>query len=377
MPFRKVVAATLLSAACFTTHAQNAVTDPGTALLANYAVRESALPVSEDPRWRKPRSLVVGLPSLVRIPIDDFENWLGSAAPGVSITFVTTREAFTEAAATADGALLGNCSWLDPETMQLRWVQAFTAGVERCLERPFDWTNKVMLTNARGMAGPYIAEHVITMALMLAHGMPAYYRNQREGSWGLTREIIETARPLGGGSLLVLGLGGIGSKVAEKAAALGMRVTATRNSSRTGPDYVDYVGLPNEMTALASKADVVVNTLPLTPRTSGVFDKAFFDAMKPTAHFINVGRGGSVVTDDLVAALDSGSIAGAGLDVTDPEPLPAGHRLWQMANVIITPHSSSVSGRGSRDMFVFFRENLRRYVAGEKMLNVVDAKLGY
>ena len=156
-----------------------------------------------------------------------------------------------------------------------------------------------------------------------------------------------------------------------------MRVIATRNSSRSGPDYVDYVGLADELHELAGRADVVVNALPLTASTTGVFDKAFFDAVKPGAIFLSVGRGRSTVTDDLVAALRDGRLYGAGLDVTDPEPLPEDHTLWTMERVIITPHVSSAGSDSMRRSATIAVENLRRYVAGEPLLNVVDKRLGY
>jgi len=149
-----------------------------------------------------------------------------------------------------------------------------------------------------------------------------------------------------------------------------------RNSSREGPPFVDYVGLSGEMLDLAAKADVIVNALPLTEKTRGLIDARFFAAARRGSYFINVGRGGTVATDDLLAALESRQIAGAGLDVTDPEPLPSEHPLWAMNNVIITPH---VAGRGNdrqRQMLVTM-ENIRRYIAGDALLNVVDPARGY
>ena len=182
---------------------------------------------------------------------------------------------------------------------------------------------------------------------------------------------------ISGKTLLVVGLGGIGTDVAQRAHALGMRVTATRASGHEGPAFVSYVGLPDELLKLAADADFIVNTTPLTPQTTGIFNPAFFAAAKPGAYFINVGRGGSVVQADLVAALESGRIAGAGLDVTDPEPLPSGSPLWKMQNVIITPHVSSDSDLGLAARVAVIRENLRRYVAGERMLSEVDLGKGY
>jgi len=182
---------------------------------------------------------------------------------------------------------------------------------------------------------------------------------------------------LDGKTMLVVGLGGIGTEVAHRAHALGMRVVATRRSSRSGPEFVDYVGLADELVALLAEADVVVNATPLTAETEGMFDAAFFAGMKPTAYFINVGRGRSVVTDDLVAALEAGKLAGAGLDVTDPEPLPPSHPLWRLPNVIITPHVAASSIEARERQRIVIRENLRRYAAGEPMLSVVSVTRGY
>ena len=156
-----------------------------------------------------------------------------------------------------------------------------------------------------------------------------------------------------------------------------MRVVATRNSSRSGPDFVDYVGLASELDELAGKADVIVNATPLTRSTTGLFDEEFFSLLKKSALFINIGRGKSVVTADLVAALEQGRLAGAALDVTEPEPLPADHPLWKMNNVIITPHISAYSDMVMKRFWIFVTENLRRYVEGERMLNVVNMKSGY
>jgi phosphoglycerate dehydrogenase-like enzyme len=177
--------------------------------------------------------------------------------------------------------------------------------------------------------------------------------------------------------MLVVGLGGIGTEVASRAHGLNMRVIATRNSRREGPDYVEYVGLADEYVELAKRADVVVNATPLTPDTRGMFDERFFAAIKQGAYFINIGRGESVITDALVGALRRGRLGGAGLDVTDPEPLPPGHPLWSMSNVIITPHVATSSDFRSDRTITLVAENVRRYVRGDKLLSVVDLEQGY
>lgn len=346
-------------------------------LFDKYVLRQSDEPIQDDPRWAKPESIVVYVPSFVLERTPDISRRFRSAAPDVEFRFVTSRAEFKQAAAGADAAILGDCGALDESMSSLRWVQRTAVGVERCLARPLDWQDSVLLTNIAGMSGPFIAEHTIAMIMMLSHDMPWYYRNQLSGDWRRSGNDRRPVAPIDGKTLLVVGLGGIGTKVAEKAAGLGMRVLAVRNSRRSGPDYVEYVGLSDELHELAAKADFVVNTVPLTPNTAGMYDANFFAAMKESAYFVSVGRGGSTVTDDLVAALESGSIAGAGLDVTDPEPLPASHELWSMPNVIITPHTSAASSSGSPDYLVFLRENIRRYVNGERMLNVVDPERGY
>jgi phosphoglycerate dehydrogenase-like enzyme len=285
-----------------------------------------------------------------------------------------------EAAALAKeaDAVIGPCT---PEVLaagpRIRWIQTYSAGVERCVAIPALRDRGILLTNMQRVAGPVMAEHVMAMLLAFARGLHLYVPERMAARW--TSQLPEPARllTLEGKTILVVGLGGIGTEVARRAHAFGMRVIATRASSREGPPFVDYVGLPEELNALAAKADFVVNTTPLTPATRGLFDAKFFAAAKPGAYFINVGRGGSVVQPDLVAALRSGQLAGAGLDVTDPEPLPADSPLWQMPNVIITPHVSAESDLGNDLRFLIAAENLRRYVAGKKMLSVVDVGKGY
>lgn len=207
--------------------------------------------------------------------------------------------------------------------------------------------------------------------------MPAYAQAQTEANWERALSDSVAFGELKGKTLLVVGLGGIGTEIAWRAHGLGMQVIATRNSSREGPDFVEYVGLANELKTLAGKADVIANALPLTAETTGIFNKAFFDAVKPGGIFLSVGRGPSTVTADLIAALESHKLFGAGLDVTDPEPLPKDSPLWHLPNVIITRHVSTAGADSPQRMMIVVVENLRRYVAGEPMLNFVDMGKGY
>jgi phosphoglycerate dehydrogenase-like enzyme len=239
-------------------------------------------------------------------------------------------------------------------------------------------TGDKILTNGQRLSSNALAEHAIALTMALARGLDVYLHNQSQARWiGRGELVLGPSMELAGRTMLVVGLGGIGTQTARRAHGLGMNVIATRGSRREGPDYVDYVGLADEVLDLAGRADVVVNTAPLTEQTRGMFDAEFFRAMKSTAYFVSVGRGGSTVTDDLVAALKNGDIAGAGLDVTDPEPLPDGHELWSLPRVIISPHVGGRSDKGWERLHALLVENLRRYVAGEPMLSQVNIERGY
>jgi phosphoglycerate dehydrogenase-like enzyme len=156
-----------------------------------------------------------------------------------------------------------------------------------------------------------------------------------------------------------------------------MRVIAIRNTKADVPPLVSRMGLPADLPAFVREADIVVNTLPLTPDTRDMFDATIFGAMKRTAFFVNVGRGGTVVTEALASALREGRLGGAGLDVVEPEPLPAGHPLWKAPRLILTPHVSADSDLDEDARWLLVRENLRRFVAGDRMLSVVDTTRGY
>ena len=215
----------------------------------------------------------------------------------------------------------------------------------------------------------------MALILTLTRQINLYLANQSEGIWA--RGPQEKLMDLEGHTMLVVGLGGVGTAIAERAHAFGMHIFATRNSGHEGPSFVDYVGLADELPKLIGQADIVVNVTPLTPETIGLFNAAMFARMKPSAYFINVGRGKSVVTDDLMAALKTGRIAGAGLDVVDREPLPKDHPLWHAPNVVITPHVARSSPLKLDRAWLAIRENLRRYVAGDKLYSVVDVGRGY
>jgi phosphoglycerate dehydrogenase-like enzyme len=337
-------------------------------LIQEAGLRAGPVAMRDMPGWRSPQKVVfMGTGELdVELPL---------IARQVQFVKVNSMQELLAEAPNADG-IIGACNAavIDAAT-RLMWVQQYGTGAERCLSVPAVGSGRVVMTNMQKMSSPVIAEHAIAMTLSLGRGLTYFAKTMEEGAWERRPASVNFSSVIGK-TMLVVGLGGIGTETARRAAALGMTVYATRNSSREGPDFVEYVGLSDELLELAGKADVIVNALPLTPSTTALFDREFFDSAKRGALFVSVGRGASTVTDDLVAALQSGRIGGAGLDVTDPEPLPADHPLWQMSNVIITPHISGRASQIERHQAVA-QENLRRFLNGDALLNVVDPKRGY
>lgn len=359
-----------LFASCVALTAAAAVADVSIDKLIDEAgLSEGPVAARDFEGWRPPKKIV--LPD-----VSELSGQLQSAFPGVEFVVVQSEAEAIEEAADADALIVYCSDELVAAAERLVWIQIFSSGSEWCLDVDAVRNGEVMLTNMQKMSSPVIGEHAIAMMLSLTRGLVPFAKNMPDGNWDRSKVQDYGVVSVSDKTVLVVGLGGIGTAAARRAAALGMRVLATRNSSRTGPEFVDYVGLSDELFELAAQADVVINAAPLTPQTQGLFDREFFDAVKPGAIFINVARGGSVVSDDLVAALNDGRIAGAGLDVTDPEPLPPGHPLWQMDNVIITPHMAGFGSDRERHAALAL-ENIRRFIAGDALLNVVDPALGY
>ena len=349
-------------------------------LIEQLRLVEAEQPVREAPGWKRPEQIVVMIISSRWVMRDELLESLEKVSDGIEIVTVSGREFSAEEVAVLEQAevILGICS---PQLIRiaknLRWLQHFGTGVDHCLLSPEAQGVDFILTNAQHTAGPPIAEHVIAMLLMLTRNLQHFHHLQQEQLWQRPPDTPSPMIEIGGKTMLVAGLGGIGTEVARRAAALGMRVIATRRSSREGPDFVDYVGLSHELPELAAQAHVIVNALPLTRETTGIFGREFFAGVKQGAYFISIGRGRNTDTAELIAALKSGRLAGAGLDVTDPEPLTRGHELWTLPNVIITPHISGRTDRGFERIRLVVTENLRRYINGERLLNVVNIDRGY
>ena len=257
----------------------------------------------------------------------------------------------------------------------LRWVQTRSAGVDSC---PFDQfrARNITLTNARDIYGIQLADHTLALILAFSRQLPFLFRAQQEEQW-VNRNSFPPGE-LAGQTLLVVGLGGTGLETARRAAGFGLRVLATRRrTSEPKPPFVDALHPPEDLHRLLPEADWVAVCVPLTRHTRDLFSDSEFALMKSSAHLICVTRGGVINTGALLRALEQGRIAGAGLDVTEPEPLPAGHPLWSRPDVILTPHASGHSPHADARMFDLLCENTQRFAQGEKLLNVVDLDMEY
>ncbi|MDI3340114.1 MAG: D-2-hydroxyacid dehydrogenase [Sphaerobacter sp.] len=254
----------------------------------------------------------------------------------------------------------------------LRWVHFPGAGVDSLLT-PELRARELVVTNNRGVAAPNIAEHLLAMMLAFARGLPELLRAQVRHEWGRPTRRFE----LGGQTLGIVGLGEIGEALATRAAALGMRVVGLRRRSGPAPRGVARVYPPEGLHALLGESDHVAICLPLTPRTRHLFGPAEFRAMRRDAYLYNIGRGAIVDQAALIAALQAGEIAGAGLDVTDPEPLPPDSPLWDMPNVIITAHTAGGTPRYWDRAIEILLENIGRFRRDAPLRNVVDQREGY
>lgn len=259
----------------------------------------------------------------------------------------------------------------------LRWVQWIGAGVDHAPLAALKARN-IALTNNRGVHANSIAEHILGMMIAIARNFPRLVHAQDEQVWMLDVDNAAfPVRELAGSRLLILGAGHIGSALAQKALGMDMHVEMLGRSPRTSPTgEITYRTIEALDSALAV-ADHVAICVPLTPETEGLFDERRFSRMKRGAVLYNVGRGPIVHTDALIAALESGQLGGAGIDVSDPEPLPAGHPLWTAPNVFITGHTSGRTPHYWERGGAILRNNIRRYLAGEPLENQVDLDQGY
>jgi phosphoglycerate dehydrogenase-like enzyme len=315
-----------------------------------------------------------------------------AAAGAMRVVNALDPQAAQQAIADAD-AFFGK---LTPELLsaagRLRWVQSPTASMEHYLF-PALVEHPSLLTNMRGLYGDVIAEHVLGILLAFTRNLHTYVRQQAAARWqpvggeaerasfaagpGVINAIDRAHRSLGDLTLGIVGLGGIGSELAVRASAFGMRVVAVDPLEQPCPPLLSAVWPPQDLDELLATSDFVVIAAPHTPSTEQLFRRPQFEAMKRSGILVNVGRGAIVNLDDLVWALETGKIAGAALDVAEQEPLPSDHPLWRMPSVIITPHVAGQSPRVAPRHLAVLLDNLQRFVAGQPLANVVDKRAWY
>jgi len=261
----------------------------------------------------------------------------------------------------------------------LRWIHSPAAAVHQLMFPQFI-NSDVILTNARQVHGPVVAEHVLALIFALAKKLPDAVRLQQKHAWG--QELLWRGHPrpreVSGATLGLIGLGSIGREVARKAAVLGMHVIAVRENPEKGtPEGVQQVFPATELDPLLGHADFVVLAAPVTPATHHLINTERLSQMKPGAYLINVGRGPLIDDSALAEALRNHSIGGAALDVFENEPLPEDSPLWELPNLLITPHSAGLTEKLWERHYALLSENLRRYLAHQPLLAIVDKQRGY
>ncbi|MEV0353327.1 D-2-hydroxyacid dehydrogenase [Nonomuraea sp. NPDC050680] len=301
---------------------------------------------------------------------------LEQAVPGLVVLEPETPTEAAQALAEADAAYGTLPADLLAHAGRLRWLQAPQAGPPPAFYHPALVAHRVQVTNMRDTYTDHVAAHTLALVLALARDLPRYAREQARGRWAPDWDP-GAVLPLGEATALVVGVGAVGAEVGRLLAAFGTRVVGT-DARRGGPVPGFAEVLPADaLDRLLPEADLVILTVPHTPATEGLLDARRLALAKPGAYVVNVGRGPIVRLDDLAAALSSGRLAGAALDVFEPEPLPADHPLWRRPDVIITPHVAGVGPHASERCFAVLLENARRFVAGRELINVVDKSEWY
>jgi len=298
------------------------------------------------------------------------ERLAGSVA-GVNVIIAETEADAEAAIATADAAFGTLPPALLARAKKLRWLQAPQAAPPAGYYYPELIAHPALVTNFREIFNDHISAHILAFVLAFARGLHMYIPQQIRREWKKPPED-EGVIALPGATALIVGLGGIGTETARLLAAFNMTVLAIDARRTEKPDCVAEMHEPAALDTLLPRADFVILTVPHTPATEGFFNADRFRLMKPSAFFINIGRGMTTKLDDLVAALRAGTIAGAALDVYEQEPLPADHPLWGLGNVIMTPHMAGYGPHLNERRFQIIAENCRAFAEGGALRNVVD-----
>src|SRR5437870_8359722 len=296
---------------------------------------------------------------------------LAAALPELKVVVAENQTHAAGVIAHADAAFGVIPPDLLPRATQLRWLQAPQAAPPAGYYYPELIAHPVAITNFREIYNDHIGAHVMAFVLAFARGLHRYIPQQLRREWGplpLDTGVLHLPEA----TALIVGVGGIGAEAARLAAAFGLRVIGVDARRREAPPGVAELHGADQLDTLLPRADFVILTVPHTPETEGFMNRARFARMKPSAFFINLGRARTTRLDDLVTALRAGELAGAGLDVFEQEPLPAGHPLWTMPNVLITPHTAGFGPYLDERRFEILLDNCRRFVAGQPLRNVVD-----
>ncbi len=305
---------------------------------------------------------------------DVYRAWgvrLAAALPELNVVVAEDTTEAERAIEGADGAFGSISPALLSKARRLRWLQAPAAAPPAGYYFPELIAHPVTVTNMRGIYNDHIGAHVMAYVLAFARGLAHYIPLQLRREWKPLPPDTGVIH-LPGSTMLIVGAGGIGAEVARLAKAFAMTVIAT-DARRTSPPLgVDELYGADQLDRLLPRADFVVLTVPHTPKTEGLMDRSKFQRMKPTAFFINIGRGRTTRLTDLVASLQAGEIAGAGLDVFEQEPLPPEHPLWIVPNVLITPHVAGYGPYLDERRFELVLDNCRAMINGTPLRNVVD-----
>lgn len=334
------------------------------------------------------------IPVLITVDMPDaLLDRLRAVSPHIEIDLLPTGDAsdFSEEQLGEMEVLYTRQALPEPEQVpNLRWIQFHWSGIDAFVDQSL-LRSEMIVTTLSGAAVPQMAEFALTMMMSLGHHMPNMMEDQKAKVWADNRFTRFRPKELRGSTVGIVGYGNIGREIARICQALGAQVLATKRDLKT-LDAGGYVleGLgdlqaeiperlypPQALPSMASECDFLVLTVPLTPETRGLVNAKVFESMKDTAYLIDVSRGGVVDQGALVEALREETIAGAALDVYPVEPLPESSPLWELPNVILSPHVAGTSGQYLERAADLFAENLRRYVANEPLLNRYDSKRGY
>jgi D-2-hydroxyacid dehydrogenase (NADP+) len=296
-----------------------------------------------------------------------------NAGEGAAIVVAKSPAELASETVDADAVIGGISKDLFAKAKNLKWVQTYSAGVEAYRWKEF-LDSSIVLTNCRIVQGPNIADHAMALLLALTRGLNTFFVDkEKEQSSREGHELLE----LQDMTAVVIGVGGIGSQIAQRAHGFGMKVIGVDPKDLPPNINVTRMVYPSQLDTVLPLADVVFVSAPLTPESRHMMGPRQFDLLKKGSFFVAVSRGGLYDTPALVKALDSNRLAGAGLDVTDPEPLPKGHPLWKFPNVVLTPHVAGNSPGSYARRRAVFKENISHFVRNEPMRNVVDKQKGY